>query len=163
MKIFATTKMLRAKHALPPAAGKSLFKFGIGFCINCIGKMLIWGHLWGIMELLLNNYLGHFLIIEKTFVLLFIKSAIKSTPLLHANVKMPWCTECNQSNWWRPECFYETESPVNTWKSDQSKLPICNIHWSHGWMCIHARSDKSAAHGRTWVFQKAYRRLHNYK
>ena len=26
---------------------------------------------------------------------------------------------------------------------------------------IHAGSDKSAAHERTWVFQKAYRQLHN--
>ena len=39
------------------------------------------------MELLLN-YLGQFLIIEKTF--LFIESAIKPIPLLHANVQMSY-------------------------------------------------------------------------
>ena len=40
-------------------------KFSIAICINCIGKMLLWAHFCGIMELLFNNYLGHFLIIEK--------------------------------------------------------------------------------------------------
>ena len=41
------------------------------------------------MELLLNNYLGHFLIIEKTFAFLFIEKAIKATPLLQAMSKCP--------------------------------------------------------------------------
>ena len=114
-----------------------------------------------------NNYLGHFLIIEKTFVFLFIQSAIKPTPLLYANVQMPWRTECKRSNWWRPECFYEPESPVTTPKSGQPKLPNRDIRRSYVWTRIyivhfHAGSDKSAAHGRTWVFQKAYRRFHNY-
>ena len=40
---------------------QKLSKFSIAICKNCVGKMLI------IMELLLNNYLGHFSIIEKTF------------------------------------------------------------------------------------------------
>ena len=117
------------------------------------------------MELLLNNYLGHWdiLILEKTFVFLIIKSAIKPTPLLHANFQMPWRTKCNRSNWRRPEYFYEPESPVTTPKSGQPKLPVCNIHQSDGWTCTYVGSDKSAAHRRTWVFQKAYRRLHNYE
>ena len=125
---------------------QKLSKFSIAICKNCVGKMLI------IMELLLNNYLGHFLIIEKTFVFLFVKSAIKPIPLLHANFKMPWHTECNRLNWCWPECFYEPESPVTTPKSGQRKLPIHNIQRSYGWMHIHTGSDKSAAHGRTWVF-----------
>ena len=61
MKIFATAKILHPKRILPVAAGKKIFKFSIAICINCVGEMLI------IMELLLNNYLGHFSIIEKTF------------------------------------------------------------------------------------------------
>ena len=85
-----------------------------------------------------NSYLEHFLIIEKTFVFLFIQSAIKPTLLLDANVQMPWCTECNRSNWWRFECFYESESPVTTPKSGQLKLPIRDIHQSYGWTRIHA-------------------------
>ena len=66
------------------------------------------------MEMLLNNYLGHFLIIGKTFVFLFIESAIKPTPLLHAKLQIPWRTECNRSNWRRPECSHEPEPPVTT-------------------------------------------------
>ena len=89
--------------------------------------------------------MGHS-IFEKTFVFLFKESAIKPTPLLHANFQIPWQTKCNQSNWWRPECFYEPESPVATPKSSQAKLPVRNIYQSYGWMCIHAGSDKSAAH-----------------
>ena len=61
MKIFATAKILHPKRTLPVATGKKIFTFSIAICINCVGKMLI------IMELLLNNYLGHFSIIEKTF------------------------------------------------------------------------------------------------
>ena len=163
MKILTTTKILRAKRVLPPAAGEKYLKFSIAICINCVGKMLIWGHFRGITELLLNNYLGHFLIIEKTFVFLSTESAIKPTPFLHANVQMPWRTECNRSNWRQPECFHEPESPVTTPKGGQAKLPIHDIHRSYGWTRIHAGSDKSAAHGRTWVFKKAYRRLHNYE
>ena len=157
MKNFTTTKILQAKQALLSTAGEKFFKFSIAICINCIGKMLIWGHFHGIMELLLNNYLGHWniLILVKTFVFLIIESAIKPTPLLHANFQMPRHTKCNRSYWWQPECFYEPESPVTTPKSGQLKLPVCNIHRSYGWMCIHAGSDKSAAHGRTCVFQKA--------
>ena len=48
MKIFATMR-----------------KLSITICINCVGKMLLWGYFYAIMELLLNNYSGHFLIIEK--------------------------------------------------------------------------------------------------
>ena len=134
--------------------------FSIAICIDYFGKMLIWGHFCSIMKLLLNNYLGHFLIIEKTF-FYFIESAINLTPLLHANVQMPWRTECNRLNWW-PECFYEAESPVTTStphlaKSGQQQLAICNIHRSYGWTCIHAGSSSV----KTWVFQKNYRRLHN--
>ena len=66
MQIFATAKIFRAKGALLPAAGEKLFKFSIAICINGVGKMLIWGNFRGIIELLLNNYLEHFLIIEKT-------------------------------------------------------------------------------------------------
>ena len=40
-------------------------KLSITICINCVGKMLLWGYFYAIMELLLNNYSGHFLIIEK--------------------------------------------------------------------------------------------------
>ena len=128
MKSFATTKLLRAKQALPPASNDKICKFNIVICINCVGKMLIWGHFPSIMELLLNKYLGHFLIIEKTFHFLFIESAIKPTLLLHANVQIPWRTECNRSNWQRPECFYEPESPVTTPKSGEPKFPIHNMH-----------------------------------
>ena len=162
MKVFATTKILPAKRAFLPTAGEKFFKFSIAICITCIGKMLVWGHFCSVMQLLLNNYLGCFLIIKKTFVFLFIESVIKITPLLHANVQMPYRIKCNRLIWRRPECFYEPESPVTTMKSDQPKLPIRNIHQSYGWTGIHARSGKSAAHGRTWVFQRAYRRLHNY-
>ena len=143
------------KWTLLLVARKKMFKFSIAICINCIEKILIWGHFHGIMKLLLNNFLGHFLIIEKTFAFLFIESAIKATPLLHANVQMSWRTECNWSNWWRPECFYEPESPVTTPESGQLKLQICDIHQSYRWTYIHVGSDKSAAHGRTWVFQIA--------
>ena len=76
-------------HCLAPAKGNFFFKFSIMICVNCVGKMLIWGHFHGIMELLLNNYLGHFLIIEKTFAFLFIEKAIKATPLLQAMSKCP--------------------------------------------------------------------------
>ena len=109
--------------------------------------------------------LGHWdiLIFEKTFVFLFIESVIKSTPLLCANFQMPWSIKCNGSNWRWPECFYEPGSPVTTPKSGQLKLPVVSIQQSYGWMYIHAGSDKSAAHGRTWLFQKAYRRLQNYE
>ena len=71
------------------------------------------------MELLLSNYLGHWdiLIVEKTFIFLFMESTIKPTLLPHANVQMPWCTECNQSNRWQPECFYELESPSQSFQS----------------------------------------------
>ena len=139
---------------MPPAGGEKCFKFSIAICISCVGKMLISVHFRGIMELLLNNYLRHSLIIEKTF--LFIEIAIKPAPVLHPNVQMPWRTECNRSNWRRPECFYEPESPVTTPKSGQSKLPIRNIP-------VHAGSDKSKSHGRTSVFYKACRLLHNYE
>ena len=71
MKIFATAKILRAKRASSPAASKIFSMFSIQICINCVGKMLR-----GIMELLLNNYLVHFLIIEKIFDFLFIESAV---------------------------------------------------------------------------------------
>ena len=161
MKIFATAKNFWAKWTLPPAAGEKFFKFSIAICLNCVWKMLIWGHFCSIMELLLNNYLGYFLIIIKALVFLFKESAIKPTTLLHANVQMSWRTECNWSNWRRLECFYEPESPVTTPKSRQPKPPIHDRHWSYGWTRIHAGSDKSAAHGRTWVFQKVYRQLHN--
>ena len=114
MKIFATTKIWQAKRALPATAGETFFKFSIAISLNCVGKMLIWGHFCGIMEMLLNNYLGHFLIIGKTFVFLFIESAIKPTPLLHAKLQIPWRTECNRSNWRRPECSHEPEPPVTT-------------------------------------------------
>ena len=76
MKIFATAKILWVKQALSPAAGKKIFWFSVAICINCIGKMLIWGHFRGIMELSLNNYLGNFLIIGNIFVFLFIQGAI---------------------------------------------------------------------------------------
>ena len=133
MKKFATAKILQAKQALLPAAGENFFKFSIVICINCDGKMLIWGHFHGIMELLLNNYLGHWDILSlRKLVFLFKESAIKATPLLHATFQMPWRTECNWSNWWRPKCFYEPESPVTTPKSSQPKLPVCNIHRSYG-------------------------------
>ena len=49
IKDFATTKILWAKRAMPLATGKKSFKFSI---------TVIWGHFCGIMELLLNNYLG---------------------------------------------------------------------------------------------------------
>ena len=143
IKIFATMKSI---------------KFSITICINFVGKMLIWDHFCDIMELSLNKYLGYFLII-----FLFIESAIKPRPLLHANIQILLRTECNWSNWWWPECFYEPESSVTTPKSGQPKLPIHNIHQSYGSMCIHAGLDKSEAHGRTWVLQKAYQQLHNYE
>ena len=126
MKIFIGAKILWAKQALLPAAGKKIFKFSIMIWINFLGKMLIWSLFCGIMELLLNNYLGHFLNIEKTLAFLFIESAIKATPLLHANFQMPWHTECNWLNLQQPECFYEPESPVTTLKSCWLKLPIHN-------------------------------------
>ena len=118
-----------------PLQVRDFFKCSIVICINCIGKMLIWGHFHGIMELLLNNYLGHsnILILVKTFVFLIIESAIKPTPLLHANFQMTRHTKCNRSYWWQPECFYEPESPVTTPKSGQPKLPVHNIHWSYEW------------------------------
>ena len=50
--------LYRPKWALPPAAGEKCFKFSIGICMNCIGKMLIWRHFHRIMELLLNNIWG---------------------------------------------------------------------------------------------------------
>ena len=159
MAIFTTVKILWAKQALLPAAGEIFLKFKIAIHINCLEKMLIWGHFRGIVELLLNIYLGHFLIIGKIFVFLFIESAIKPTPLLQVNVQMPWHTEYNRSNCRWPECFYEPASPVTTPKSGHLKLTICAIHQSYRWMRIHAESDKSVAHGRTWVFQKAYRQL----
>ena len=90
IKIFATMKSI---------------KFSITICINFVGKMLIWDHFCDIMELSLNKYMGHFLII-----FLFIESAIKPRPLLHANIQILLRTECNWSNWWWPECFYEPES-----------------------------------------------------
>ena len=159
MKIFATAKVFRGKRALLPTVGKRCFKFSIAICINCVGKMLIWGHFWGVMELLLKNYLGHFLTIEKTFDFLFLESAIKPTPLLHVNIQMPYRTECNWSNWWQPECFYEPASPSPLWRvasrSFQSAIYTGPTGW-HG-------SDKSAVHERTWVFQKANRRLQNYE
>ena len=123
IKIFATMKSI---------------KFSITICINFVGKMLIWDHFCDIMELSLNKYLGYFLII-----FLFIESAIKPRPLLHANIQILLRTECNWSNWWWPECFYEPESSVTTPKSGQPKLPIHNIHQSYGSMCIHAGLDKS--------------------
>ena len=132
MKIFATRKILQAIQALPLADCKIFFKFSIVTCINCGGKILIWGHFQGIMKLLLKNYLGHILIIEKTAVFLFTESAIKPTPLLHTNVQINWCTECNQLNWWWPECFYKSKSPVTTPMRGQPKLPIRDIHWSYG-------------------------------
>ena len=92
--------------------------------------------------------LGHS-IFEKNFVFLFKESAIKPTPLLHANFQMSWRTECNRSNRRRPKC--------------SSGPPVHNIHQWYGWICIYAGSDKSAAHGRIWAFQKAYRQLHNYE
>ena len=98
--------------------------FNIMICTNCIEKMLLWVHFRGIMELLLNNDLGHFLIIEKNFVFLSSWSAIKPTPLLHVKFQMLWSTKCNQSNWQWPKCFYEPESPVTTLTSGQLKLPI---------------------------------------
>ena len=101
---FATAKIFQAKQVLPPVASEKFFRFSIAIRINCLGKMVIWGHFRGIMELLLNNYLGCFLVIEKTFVFLFTESAIKPTLLLHANVH---------------QCFYEPESPVTTLKSGQ--------------------------------------------
>ena len=125
------------------AAGKSSAS---PICINCIGKMLLWGHVCGIIELLLNNYLGHFLIIEKKIYFSFHVKCNKDNTLLHANIQMPWCTECNRSNRQCPKCFYEPESPGTTSKSGQLKLLICNIHLSYRWMCFHAGSDKSAAH-----------------
>ena len=100
----STAKIFQAKQALPPVASEKFFRFSIAIRINCVGKMVIWGHFRGIMELLLNNYLGYFLVIEKTFVFLFTESAIKPTLLLHANVH---------------QCFYEPESPVTTLKSGQ--------------------------------------------
>ena len=141
-----------SKASLLPSTDEKYFKFSFRICINCIRKMLIWGHFCGIMELLLKDYLEHFLIIEKTIVFLFMASTIKPTSLLHANVQMPWHTECNQSNWQQPECFYESESPITTLKSGQPKLPVRNIHQPYRWPCIHARSDKSAAYARTWMF-----------
>ena len=31
---------------------------------------------------------------------------------------MPWCTKCNHSNWWWPECLYPPESPgTSQWGS----------------------------------------------
>ena len=108
-----------------------------------------------------NNYLEYFLVIEKSFVFFVMKSLIKPTSLLHANAQTPWRAESNRPNWWRPECFCKPVSPVTTPKSGQQKLPIRDIHQSYGWTIIHAEPDKSAAHIRTWVFQKAYRRLHD--
>ena len=67
--------------------------------VNCLGVKIdinLSCNFCNILELLLNNNLGHFLIIEKTFVLLFIESAIKPTPLLYANIQRPWHTKCNQ-------------------------------------------------------------------
>ena len=130
MKIFATAKVFRGKWALLPTLVKRCFKFSIAICMNCVGKMLIWGHFWGVMELLLKNYLGHFLTIEKTFDFLFLESAIKPTSF---NIQMPCRTECNRSNWWQPECFYEPASPFTTLESGKPKLPICDIHRSHWW------------------------------
>ena len=101
-KIFATTKVLQVKQALLPGTCEKFFKFSIAICINCIGKMPIWGHFHMIRELLLNNYLGHFLIIEKTFVFLCIKSAIKPTPMLHANVSV---NQSHQSPLWKVACW----------------------------------------------------------
>ena len=104
--------------------------------VNCLGVKIdinLSCNFCSILELLLNINLGHFLIIEKTFVLLFTESAIKPTPLLHANIQRPWHTECNQSKWWWPECFYEPDSSVTTPKSGQPKLSIRNVHQSHGW------------------------------
>ena len=130
MKIFATAKILWAKQALPPATLVKILKFSIAICIKCGGKMLICGLFCSIMELLLNSYLEHFLIIGNTFVFLLIESVIKAAPLLHTNVQMPWRTESNWLNWWQPECFHETELPVTTLKSGQPKLPIYDIHQS---------------------------------
>ena len=131
MKIFAIAKILRAKRALPPAAGKFFVKFNVAICTNCVGKMLIWGHfcvIWNCCSTIIWDIWD-----------------IWTLTFGHANVQMPWYAECNQSNWRRPECFYKPESPVTTSKSGLSKLPMCDIHWSYGWTCIHVGSDKSAA------------------
>ena len=79
------------KQALLLVAGKKYFKFSIAICINCMENMLIWGHFRGIMGLLLHNYLGHgdILIIEKTFVSVFIESAKKGNILVTC-----WCPKC---------------------------------------------------------------------
>ena len=45
-------------------AGCRRWKFSIMICINCVGKILVWGRFCSIIEMLLNN-LEHFLIIEK--------------------------------------------------------------------------------------------------
>ena len=46
-------------------------KFSIAIFVNCIEKILLWGHFHSIMELLLSNYLWHFLIIEKKICFFF--------------------------------------------------------------------------------------------
>ena len=115
IKIFAVAKMsVVSEGSFVLAAGKSSAS---PICINCIGKMLLWGHVPGIIELLLNNHLGHFLIIEKKNCFSFHIKCNKDNTLLHANIQMPWCPECNQSNQQCPKCFYKPESPVTTSKS----------------------------------------------
>ena len=112
IKPFATANILRAKQVLLPTADEKFFKFSMIICMHCFGKIFIWGHFCSMVELLLNHDLGHFLITEKIFVFLFIESTISWTASLHANIQMPWCTKCNQSNWWQPERFYQPESPL---------------------------------------------------
>ena len=71
--IMAGAKLMDAHHRQ---------KFSIAICINCIGKMLLWGHFCGMMELLLNKYLGHFLIIEKKFYFSFHIKCSKANTLI---------------------------------------------------------------------------------
>ena len=102
--------------------------------------MLIWGHLFGIMELFLNNYLEHFLIIEK-LVFLFTESAIKL--LLHANVQNSLAYRIQPIELAATWMFLWTREPVTTTNSGPPKLSIRNIHQSYGQTHIHAGSDKS--------------------
>ena len=70
-KNFATAKILRVKRASPSTAGEKCFKFNMEICINCVKKMLIRSHFRGIMQLLLNNYLGRWDILSLKKLLFF--------------------------------------------------------------------------------------------
>ena len=78
---------------------QNFIKFNIAICINCIRKMLIWGHFRSIMELLLNNCLGYCDILSLRKLLFFFLKKVQQSqhPCYMLTSKYPDVR--NATNW----------------------------------------------------------------